>query len=117
MAARSALLAIWIVALSCALVSPAAAQTVRAAVDRGDIAAVRRAIQAQGGRGVDQPDSSGNTPLHIAAAKGLADIAKLLIDAGADVNTHGHDGWTPLHYAVVGHSMDTIQLLVQRGSI
>src|SRR5580658_183855 len=98
MPTRSTLVSIWIAVLCSAMCRAVAAQSVRAAVDRGDITAVRRAIQLEGVTGVRQPDSSGTTPLHVAANKGLTDIAKLLIEAGADVNAHGDGGWTPMHY-------------------
>ena len=40
----------------------------------------------KGGINVDKRDSLGNTPLYYVCNKGAKDIAKLLVDAGADVN-------------------------------
>lgn len=39
----------------------------------------------------------GWTPLHEACNAGYYDVAKVLIAAGADVNTQGLDDDTPLH--------------------
>ncbi|XP_004625414.1 protein phosphatase 1 regulatory subunit 12B isoform X6 [Octodon degus] len=42
---------------------------------------------------------SGATALHVAAAKGYAEVLRLLIQAGYELNVQDHDGWTPLHAA------------------
>ncbi|XP_036351221.2 protein phosphatase 1 regulatory subunit 12B isoform X1 [Ochotona princeps] len=42
---------------------------------------------------------SGATALHVAAAKGYAEVLRLLIQAGCELNVQDHDGWTPLHAA------------------
>jgi ankyrin repeat protein len=41
-------------------------------------------------------DSAGSTPLHYCQS---AQAAKLLIEAGASVNTKNHEGKTPFHCA------------------
>lgn len=41
----------------------------------------------------------GNTPLHRAVEFGYEDVARLLIENGAEVSTASNDGWTALHYA------------------
>jgi ankyrin repeat protein len=38
------------------------------------------------GAAVNQGDNSGFTPLHLAAANGYLEIARLLLEAGADAN-------------------------------
>src|ERR1700676_4884266 len=38
-----------------------------------------------------------NTPLHAATAGRAQAVAKLLLDAGANVNGRQNGGWTPLH--------------------
>ena len=43
--------------------------------------------------------SAGWTPLHEACNLGYYDVAKVLIAAGAEVNTQGLDDDTPLHDA------------------
>ncbi len=46
-----------------------------------------------------------NTPLHIAAQNGNAEIVKMLLDAGHDPTAPNAEGLTPLHLAVqMGHA-------------
>lgn len=45
---------------------------------------------------VETRSATGETPLMIAAIKGRIDLARRLIERGAEVNK---PGWTPLHYA------------------
>jgi cytohesin len=42
----------------------------------------------------------GSTPLHIAAGSGALDVVQLLVEAGADINSHNDVGLTPLHQAI-----------------
>ena len=49
-------------------------------------------------------DPDGDTPLHKVALWGDNHAAKVLIDAGADIDARGDMGLTPLHFAVMqGH--------------
>ncbi|NWV64199.1 MYPT2 phosphatase, partial [Malurus elegans] len=47
---------------------------------------------------IKQP-RTGATALHVAAAKGYAEVMRLLIQAGFNLNVQDNDGWTPLHAA------------------
>jgi ankyrin repeat protein len=61
----------------------------------------------------------GSTPLHHAAWKGHAEVAALLLDAGADVNAQNrntHYGGTPLHQAAHGNQKAVVELLLARGA-
>ncbi|MBU6503468.1 MAG: ankyrin repeat domain-containing protein [Burkholderiales bacterium] len=54
-------------------------------------------------------DAHGESPLMMASLKGQFNIAKELIDKGADVNK---TGWTPLHYAATGGHAKIVSLLL-----
>jgi ankyrin repeat protein len=53
------------------------------------------------------------TPLHLAAAFGQITTARVLIDAGADVNAAGPMGETPLHAAARRGHQPLVELLVE----
>lgn len=57
-----------------------------------------------------------NTPLSIAVVANQLEIAKLLLDRGADVNGADNFGRTPLTTAVTLNRMDFIRLLTARGA-
>ena len=54
----------------------------------------------------------GVTPLHLAAKKGLKDIAKLLLQKGADVNVKDDAGDTPLHTAAAYGQRELVKFLL-----
>ena len=56
------------------------------------------------------------TPLHLAAETNSIDIARLLIDSGADIEAKDNDGLTPMHLAVETNSLDVVRLLIDRGA-
>jgi len=60
-----------------------------------------------------QMDKTGETPLHLAARYRRADAAKLLIDAGADVNAQDHSGRTPLHSSVSTDAQGVFHILLK----
>jgi ankyrin repeat protein len=69
------------------------------ALSVGDGSAVRAALESDKAV-VEATDIEGNTPLHIAAASGWADIVGVLLDAGADPTARNRAGWTPLFAAL-----------------
>jgi ankyrin repeat protein len=58
----------------------------------------------------------GSTPLDIAVAGGSADVAKVLIDNGADVRRVYPSGRTPLHIAAAAGHLAVAELLIDRGA-
>mmetsp|Transcript_92565 Transcript_92565/g.247555 ORF Transcript_92565/g.247555 Transcript_92565/m.247555 type:complete len:175 (-) Transcript_92565:89-613(-) len=67
---------------------------------------------------VDAPSFDMCTPLHVATAKGSAEIVRILLDSGADPNaTHPEmDGWTPLHIACKMNNYLLVELLLEGGA-
>jgi uncharacterized protein len=65
---------------------------------------------------VNQHGYGDDCPLHIAARHGLLDDARLLIDAGANVDSPGDVGLTPLHYAAMWGHVEMITLLINAGA-
>jgi ankyrin repeat protein len=57
----------------------------------------------------------GMTALMSASGAGHIDIAKLLIDKGADVNVKSNDGWTALIDASVNGHVNVVKLLIDKG--
>ena len=56
------------------------------------------------------------TPLTHAIVQGQMEVARLLLDSGADPDLVGSDGVTPLMYAVVQGKLEVLRLLVERGA-
>jgi ankyrin repeat protein len=65
---------------------------------------------------LNQQNSSGDTPLHIACSKGNFNIVKLLVENGANVTIQNNTKDTPLHYATL-HKYNRIRdFLVANGA-
>ncbi|CAH8870047.1 unnamed protein product [Trichobilharzia szidati] len=65
---------------------------------------------------VDHTSASGFTPLHIAAHYGNVNIARLLIERGANINYQAKNYITPLHVAAKWGKNDVVNLLIQAGA-
>ena len=61
-------------------------------------------------------DWTGWTPLNWAALKGHVEIARLLLQNGAEVNVRDSLDRTPLHYAALFGHVDILHLLVENGA-
>lgn len=56
--------------------------------------------------------TSGFTALHWAAKHGKENMARMLINAGVDINLRAHGGYTPLHIAALHSHLDIMDLLI-----
>jgi ankyrin repeat protein len=74
-------------------------------------------LLARGGE-VNTPsrNSFAVTALHAALAGPTPEIARSLLDAGADVNAVQQDGVTPLQEAAANGNLELVQLLLERGA-
>jgi ankyrin repeat protein len=85
------------------------------AVQNGDTDMV--SLLHAGGADVDAKDGSKINPLHLAAAKEHAAIARMLLKAGADPNQQGfRHNETALHVAAVHGSERVAEILLSHGA-
>jgi ankyrin repeat protein len=82
------------------------------AVRAGDAAKTRQLL-AETPALVDERDTLGDTPLHLAAQTGNLELAELLLAAKADVNANAKAGWTALHWAAHGNNLPMAGLLLR----
>jgi len=82
------------------------------AVHKGDIKKVQDLLD----KGADINEWNFGTALIWAASENRLEIAKLLIDRGADVNSLGKNGWTALGCAAGEGYGDMIDLLISKGA-
>jgi serpin B len=94
------------------LVNAGAHVDLRVAAYLGDAEAVKKLIQA--GKPVNGP---GDTPLHLAAARGNVAVAAILLAGGADVNANDqYADEMPLHLAASHGHGDMVELLIAKGA-
>lgn len=85
------------------------------AAARGDLEAVRRLLRE--GADVNAPHGDGMTALHWAAERGDAELADVLLYAGARVDAGTRIGhYTPLHLASRGAGATVVEVLLDAGS-
>jgi ankyrin repeat protein len=101
--------------VSSSLQAQGAASAVADAAMRGDLARVKALVAERAD--VSLPQGDGMTALHWASRSGAADIARLLLDAGADVKAVTRLGrYTPLHLAAQEGAGEVVGQLLARGA-
>ncbi len=81
----------------------------------GDLAAIKQHIKAGSDLNVKEP-AVGSTPLISAAVFGKTEIARALIEAGAEVNLKNNEGSTPLHSAAFLCRLEIVEILLKNGA-
>jgi ankyrin repeat protein len=99
-----------------ALIEAGAEIDVFAAAATGRVDDLRRALEQEGA--VNARAYDGWTPLHLAAFFGHLEAARILLDAGADVDALSQNalGNTPLHAATAGRHSHVALALIERGA-
>ncbi|KYG73131.1 ankyrin repeat domain-containing protein [Roseivirga echinicomitans] len=88
---------------------------IHAAVVTGDKEALKQHIAA--GSDINKKDPmGGSSPLISAALFGKTEMAKALIDAGADINFTNNEGSTALHTAAFFCRTEIVQMLLDKGA-
>ena len=76
-------------------------------------------VLLEAGANVNAPNVHQNTPLHLAAVRGYANVVAALLEAGADVNRGDHSNFTPLHWACMRYDLHVepaLILLIRNGA-
>lgn len=102
-------------ALFLLLTIPALAGQLHDAVRSGDLALVKT-IVLMAPDAVNETDSAGKTPLHIAAEQGYDAIAMFLLSRKAQLEAADHYGATPLYYAARRGKARMVLALIRRGA-
>jgi ankyrin repeat protein len=89
--------------------------TIHDAIKDGDFARVQALVDSNR-EVVDKQDESGKSPLHLAIERGFSDIARYLIEQGADVNVPDSSHESPLHHCASRGNLEIGRLLLERGS-
>ncbi|XP_048765666.1 transient receptor potential cation channel subfamily A member 1 homolog isoform X3 [Ostrea edulis] len=82
---------------------------------RGNELATRELLQFRG-INIEAEDKQGMTSLHMAATHNHVEIARLLIDSGAQLRCKDNEDLTPLHCAGSEGNIEIVQLMFQAGA-
>jgi len=65
---------------------------------------------------INNIDELGDSPLLLMCSKGQFEVARLLVQHGADVNIQTSHGHSPLLYAVIKDNIELVELLIKKGA-
>ena len=95
--------------------NPTPAVDIHSAIVTGNTAVLKQYIAA--GTNLNEKDPiGGSSPLITACLFGKTDMARLLIDAGVELNFQNNEGSTPLHTAAFFCRPEIVQLLLAKGA-
>jgi ankyrin repeat protein len=85
-------------------------------IQMGSAELVKRLLQT-GHSSVDEKHHiSGQTPLHVSAAEGQVETAKVLLGHKADLKSKDTWGFTPLHVALLNNHLAMANFLIKKGA-
>lgn len=84
------------------------------AIKAGDVARVTECLAQSSA--ANAHDDRGQHPLHVAVIRNERIIARLLIEAGADLNERDNEGNTALHFAAAAHDPELVKVLLEGGA-
>ncbi len=95
--------------------SEASSAGIHEAALEGNLKAIRKHIKS--GTNLNEKDQvGGSSPLIIAATFGRTEVAKTLIEAGADIDQKNNDGSTALHTAAFFCHTEIVKALLDKGA-
>jgi ankyrin repeat protein/L-ascorbate metabolism protein UlaG (beta-lactamase superfamily) len=98
-------------------VLPAVGGEIHEAIQANDVARVKQILAADPGATNERDNSQfRELPIHIVAATGNVEIARLLLDAGADVDAGDSDNSTALGVAAMRRQGELVTLFIERGA-
>ncbi len=93
----------------------ASAEQIAEAAKNGDLQTVKT-ILAQDPHKLNATDESKYTALHWACMRAHWDVARYLIEKGADLNVVGGDGGTQINWAVHHDNLEIVELMITKGA-
>ncbi|KAI1876265.1 uncharacterized protein JN550_001761 [Neoarthrinium moseri] len=106
----------WMIKYGLAETQPDNFTMMHMAAEAGYLQLVKVLIETGYKPDVNARDGSERTPLHWAATHGYCEVARLLLDNGADVNVRSADQSSVLHLAIQAGWRDMVQLLLEKGA-
>ncbi|CAL1139465.1 unnamed protein product [Cladocopium goreaui] len=85
------------------------------AAEEGNVGAVGRLLQVDR-QSLEQVNTDGMGPLHLAAAKGHLEVVEALLAAGASVEAKDGNGSGPLHFAAFKGHLEVVEALLAAGA-
>lgn len=92
-----------------------AADKITVAIEEGHCSKVRRFI-SKSNTAINKPDELGQPPLHVALQEQRLDIAELLLEYSASIESVGFHGWHPLHIASSVGNLELVNLCLRYGA-
>ncbi|XP_022798795.1 protein phosphatase 1 regulatory subunit 12B-like [Stylophora pistillata] len=81
------------------------------AIEANDLAQLKFALKFHKAR-INEQDEKGSTVLHRSCLSGQLEMARLLVENGAELELRDERGWTCLHYAAFGGHVDVVNFLI-----